>query len=66
MAALKGGKIEFTAYLTSSTEEQFDQYTGIRLESESLYGSNVSLSVPYEVADKLYLKTVRVTVEVVG
>lgn len=66
MAARKDGKIEFTAYLTRSEEEAFDQYSSIRLESESAHGSNVSLCVPHDLADKLYLKTVRVTVEVVG
>lgn len=64
MAGLADGKIEFTAYLTRSEEERFDQYPSIRLESESEYGSNVSLSVPHDVARELYLKRVLVTVEV--
>lgn len=66
MAARNDGKIEFTAYLTRSEEEAFDQYSSIRLESESEHGSNVSLSVPPDVARELYLKRVRVTVEVMG
>ena len=64
MAALEDGKIEFTAFLTRSEEEHFDQYSGIRLESESLYGNNVSLYVSHDVARKLYLKRVLVTVGV--
>lgn len=64
MAGLTDGKIEFTAYLTRSEEESFDQYSSIRLESESAYGSGVSLSVPCDVARELYLKRVLVTVEV--
>lgn len=63
MAALEDGKIEFTVYLTRSAEEWFDQYSSIRLESESEHGNNVSLSVPHDVARELYLKPVRVTVE---
>lgn len=66
MAALEDGKIEFTVYLTRSAEEWFNQYSSIRLESESEHGSNVSLSLTPDVAAKLYLKRVRVTVEVVG
>ena len=64
MAGLENGKMDFMAHLTSSTEERFDQYSGIRLESESLYGNNISLSVSHDVARKLYLKRVLVTVEV--
>lgn len=64
MAGLTDGKMDFMAHLTSSTEEWFDQYSSIRLESESEHGSNVSLSVPYNVARELYLKRVLVTVEV--
>lgn len=66
MAALTDGKIEFTTYLTRSEKEHFDQYASIRLESENPYGSNVSLSLEPEMAAELYLKTVRVTVEVMG
>lgn len=66
MAGLVDGKMDFMAHLTYSKEERFDQYTGIRLESESAYGSNVSLAVPNDVARELYLKQVRVTVEVMG
>lgn len=65
MTARKDGKIEFKAYLTRSEEEWFNQYSSIRLESESEHGSNVSLSVPPDIASGLYLKQVRVTVEVV-
>lgn len=64
MVDLADGKMDFMAHLTSSTEEWFDQYSGIRLESESGHGCNVSLSVPYDVARELYLKRVLVTVEV--
>ena len=64
MVDLANGKMDFMAHLTSSTEEWFDQYSSIRLESESEHGSNVSLSVPYDVARELYLKRVLVTVEV--
>lgn len=64
MAGLTDGKMDFMAHLTSSKEEWFDQYSSIRLESESEHGSNVSLSVPYNVARELYLKRVLVTVEV--
>ena len=60
------GKIEFRVYLTRSAEEWFNQYSSIRLESESEHGSNVSLSLTPDEAAKLYLKRVRVTVEVVG
>ena len=63
--SLADGKMDFMARLTNSTEEWFDQYSGIRLESESEHGCNVSLSVPYDVARELYLKRVRVTVEVI-
>ena len=63
---LSNGKMDFMAHLSSSTEEWFDQYYSIRLESESEHGSNVSLSVPPDVARELYLKRVRVTVEVRG
>ena len=66
MADLANGKIEFTTSLTRSEKEQFDQYTGIRLESESAYGCNVSLFLEPEMAGMMYLKTVRVTVEVMG
>lgn len=66
MAALEDGKIEFKVYLTRSAEEWFNQYSSIRLESESEHGSNVSLSLAPDEAAKLYLKRVRVTVEVVG
>lgn len=59
------GKIEFKVYLTRSAEEWFNQYSSIRLESESEHGSNVSLSLTPDEAAKLYLKHVRVTVEVV-
>ena len=62
--SLANGKMDFMAHLTSSTEERFDQYSSIRLESESEHGSNVSLSVPHDVARELYLKRVLVTVEV--
>lgn len=65
MAAPKDGKIEFKVYLTRSAEEWFNQYSSIRLESESEHGSNVSLSVPPDVARELYLKRVLVTVEVI-
>lgn len=65
MVDLANGKIDFMAHLTSSTEEWFDQYSSIRLESESDHGCNVSLSVPYDVARELYLKRVLVTVEVI-
>ena len=65
MAGLSNGKMDFMARLTRSSEEWFDQYSSIRLESESGHGNNVSLSVPYDVARELYLKRVRVTVEVV-
>lgn len=65
MAAPKDGKIEFMVYLTRSAEEWFNQYSSIRLESESEHGSNVSLSLTHDEAAKLYLKRVRVTVEVV-
>lgn len=64
MAGLVNGKMSFMAHLTRSEEEHFDQYVSIRLESESEHGSNVSLSVPYDVARELYLKRVLVTVEV--
>ena len=64
MVDLANGKMDFMAHLTSSTEEWFDQYSSIRLESESEHGSNVSLSMPYDVARELYLKRVLVTVEV--
>lgn len=64
MVDLANGKMDFMAHLTSSSEEWFDQYSSIRLESESEHGSNVSLSVPYDVARELYLKRVLVTVEV--
>ena len=64
MAGLSNGKMDFMARLTSSTEEWFDQYSSIRLESESEHGCNVSLSVPYDAARELYLKRVLVTVEV--
>lgn len=64
MAGLADGKIEFKAYLTRSEEEWFNQYSSIRLESESAHGSNVSLSVPPDIASGLYLKRVLVTVEV--
>ena len=63
MAALEDGKIEFMARLTHFEEEWFDQYSSIRLESESEHGNNVSLSVPHDVASEFYLKRVRVTVE---
>lgn len=63
-AGLVDGKMDFMAYLTRSAEEWVDQYSGIRLESEDKYGSNISLFVPPGVARKLYLKRVRVTVEV--
>ena len=66
MAGLVDGKIDFMVHLTRSTVEWFDQYASIRLESESEHGSNVSLSVPPDVARELYLKRVRVTVEVRG
>ena len=66
IAALTDGKIEFTAQMTYSRMDQFDQYTGILLNSESPYGCNVSLSLEPEMADELYMKTVRVTVEVMG
>lgn len=66
MAGLSNGKMDFIAYLTRSEEEHFDQYASIRLESESEYGSNVSLSLTPDEAAGLYLKTVRVTVEVIG
>ena len=62
--SLANGKMDFMARLTNSTEEWFDQYSSIRLESESEHGCNVSLSVPYDAARELYLKRVRVTVEV--
>ena len=65
MAGLSNGKMDFMAHLTRSSEEWFDQYSSIRLESESDHGCNVSLSVPYDVARELYLKRVRVTVEVI-
>ena len=64
MVDLAKGKMDFMAHLTSSTEEWFDQYSSIRLESESDHGCNVSLSVPHDVARELYLKRVLVTVEV--
>ena len=66
MAGLVDGKMDFMTYLTRSTVEWFDQYSSIRLESESEHGSNVSLSVPHDAARELYLKRVRVTVEVMG
>ena len=62
--SLSNGKMEFTAYLTRSEKEHFDQYASIRLESENPYGCNVSLSLEPDKAEELYLKTVRVTVEV--
>ena len=62
--SLADGKMDFMAKLTHSEEEYFDQYASIRLESESLYGNNISLSVPYDMARELYLKRVLVTVEV--
>lgn len=58
------GKMDFVAKLTRSEEEHFDWYTSIRLESESANGSNISLSLTPDEAVELYLKTVRVTVEV--
>ena len=61
---LSNGRMDFMAHLTHSEEEWFDQYSSIRLESESEHGSNISLSVPHDTARKLYLKRVRVTVEV--
>lgn len=64
MAGLVNGKMNFMAFLTRSEEEHFDQYASIRLESESANGSNVSLSIPYDVAREIYLKRVLVTVEV--
>ena len=64
MVDLSNGKMDFMARLTRSEEEWFDQYSGIRLESESEHGCNVSLSVPHDVARELYLKRVLVTVEV--
>lgn len=64
MAGLADGKMDFMVKLTRSEEEWFDQYSSIRLESESEHGCNVSLSVPYDVARELYLKRVLVTVEV--
>lgn len=64
MVDLANGKMDFMARLTRSEEEWFDQYSGIRLESESEHGCNVSLAVPRDVARELYLKPVRVTVEV--
>lgn len=62
--SLSDGKMDFMVYLTRSAEEWFDQYSSIRLESESEHGSNVSLSLTPDEAAKLYLKRVRVTVEV--
>ena len=64
MVDLANGKMDFMARLTHSEEEWFDQYSSIRLESESEHGNNVSLSVPYDVAREFYLKRVLVTVEV--
>lgn len=63
---LADGKMDFMVKLTRSEEEWFDQYSSIRLESESEHGNNVSLSLTPDEAARLYLKRVRVTVEVVG